>query len=546
MTKLFVLFILSLFFLFPVVVFGQHDLVVQPSDGYLNDVVAGDTTANGDRVDLERVYVLQRDSVYFVNVDIQVDGFDVRMRAEDGSGTRPVIYMTVRIADGTYPGQIFGLRNTGGNLWIKDLIMVGYIEALDDIQNIPSGLIRVYGPAAGFDIEIDGCLLTENRGQHIRTEGACRVVKVTNSTFTNMGDLGRSNFGAGKAIDLRDTGCDTLLFRNNTFVNFMDRIIRHRSSVGAINHLIFDHNTVLNGSSFHGTLALGWMGEEAVITNNLFFDSFIFGNDTDATRQAEFEEHGEIDPRNGLGAMRWIFSVPNDSTNWTVSHNYYSISDSVQKFYDDFASEGVTGEGDRLTHHIKARLGADSVNAFTKELFSLNNTPRVPTNMGRWYRDPNGANKTKVTTNFVRERDDYDRKPWEYFNDTLDAKYPQTTAAFTGAVGGYPVGDLNWWEGIVGINEPGDLVISEFRLKQNYPNPFNPSTSIEFVLSKAGRATLDIYNVVGQKVATLVDGKMVAGDHEIVWDASTFASGIYFYKLNFEGSSQTKKMMLIK
>ena len=318
MTKYFVLFIFSLFFLIPVLVYGQgpHDLIVNPNDGYLNDVVAGDTTASGDRVDLDRVYVLKRDSSYFVNYRIDVDGFDVRMRAEDGLGNRPVIYMTVRTADGTFPGEIYRLINTGGNLWIKNLIMVGYIEAIEnEIENIPSGLIRVN--AAGYDIVIDGCLITQNRGQHIRTESACRVVKVTNSTFTNMGDEGRSNFGAGKAIDLRDTSCDTLLFTHNTFVNFQDRIIRHRSSVGAINHLIFDHNTVINGGSFHGTLALGWMGADAKITNNLFIDPFVFGNDTDATRQAEFEEHGELDPY-GFAAMRWIFSVPNDSTNWEI------------------------------------------------------------------------------------------------------------------------------------------------------------------------------------------------------------------------------------
>ena len=67
------------------------------------------------------------------------------------------------------------------------------------------------------------------------------------------------------------------------------------------------------------------MGADAKITNNLFIDPFVFGNDTDATRQAEFEEHGELDPY-GFAAMRWIFSVPNDSTNWVVSNNYYSIS----------------------------------------------------------------------------------------------------------------------------------------------------------------------------------------------------------------------------
>lgn len=547
MTKHAVLLILSLLFFIPVFLYGQgpHDLVVYPSDGFLNDVVAGDTTASGDRVDMDRVYVLLRDSVYFVNYRIEVDGFDVRMMAEEGTGTRPVIYMTVNTTTGTFPGEIYRLINTGGNLWIKDLIMVGYIEALpDEIQNIPSGLIRV--SAAGYDITIDGCLLTQNRGQHIRTESACRVVKVTNSTFTNMGDEGRSNFGAGKAIDLRDTSCDTLLFVNNTFVNFQDRIIRHRASVGAINHLVFDHNTVVNGGSFHGTLALGWMGEDAKVTNNLFIDPFVFGNDTDATRQAEFEEHGELDPY-GFSAMRWIFSVPNDSTTWIVGHNYYSISDSGQAFYARHAAEGVTGEGDPLTHHIKAKIGADSVNAFTREDMVLNNIPKIMTNTTEWYRNPVwGANKTKATTNFDRARDDYDRKVWQYFNDTLDCKYPTNTAAYTGSDNGLPVGDLNWF-GLTDINDNfKNAVVKNFRLAQNYPNPFNPTTVINFTIGKTNDVKLEIFNVIGQRITTLVNGKLKAGEYSVTWDARNMASGIYFYRLSSDQVSQTKKMILMR
>jgi hypothetical protein len=86
---------------------------------------------------------------------------------------------------------------------------------------------------------------------------------------------------------------------------------------------------------------------------------------------------------------------------------------------------------------------------------------------------------------------------------------------------------------------------SNFALNQNYPNPFNPSTVISFALPKASDYTMTIYNVTGQKVAEF-SGSAEAGIAEINWNASTNASGIYFYKLNAGNFSATKKMVLIK
>jgi hypothetical protein len=85
-----------------------------------------------------------------------------------------------------------------------------------------------------------------------------------------------------------------------------------------------------------------------------------------------------------------------------------------------------------------------------------------------------------------------------------------------------------------------------FRLEQNYPNPFNPSTTIEFSLPSKGNVTLKIYNVHGQEVAALINGEYSAGIHSINWNASGFASGVYFYSLQSGSFSETKKLILIK
>lgn len=86
----------------------------------------------------------------------------------------------------------------------------------------------------------------------------------------------------------------------------------------------------------------------------------------------------------------------------------------------------------------------------------------------------------------------------------------------------------------------------EYALDQNYPNPFNPVTTIQFSLEKAARTTLEIYNVLGQKVATLVNGELSAGAYRYQWNGSGMASGIYFYRLRSDNFVATKKMLLVK
>ena len=86
----------------------------------------------------------------------------------------------------------------------------------------------------------------------------------------------------------------------------------------------------------------------------------------------------------------------------------------------------------------------------------------------------------------------------------------------------------------------------EYSLSQNYPNPFNPATRIDFALPKESNVTLKVFNLLGQVVTTLVDGKQIAGKHSVVFDAARFASGLYFYQIKAGDYVSTKKMMLLK
>lgn len=94
---------------------------------------------------------------------------------------------------------------------------------------------------------------------------------------------------------------------------------------------------------------------------------------------------------------------------------------------------------------------------------------------------------------------------------------------------------------------------TEFALEQNYPNPFNPTTQISYSVPANGFVNLSVFNVLGQKVTTLVDGEMPIGNHVVEWDGTNDAgtgvsSGVYFYRLTAQdvGFVETKKMMLLK
>jgi len=80
----------------------------------------------------------------------------------------------------------------------------------------------------------------------------------------------------------------------------------------------------------------------------------------------------------------------------------------------------------------------------------------------------------------------------------------------------------------------------------NSPNPFNPATEISFTLPEAAQVKLEVFNITGQRVATLVEAELDAGHHAVTWDASASASGVYFYKLTAGDFVETKKMMLVK
>jgi hypothetical protein len=98
----------------------------------------------------------------------------------------------------------------------------------------------------------------------------------------------------------------------------------------------------------------------------------------------------------------------------------------------------------------------------------------------------------------------------------------------------------------VPVEPTAGTVPSTFELRQNYPNPFNPTTKLSFVIGHSSLVSLKVFDVLGREVATLVNDELTSGAHNVEWNASGFASGVYFYRLTGGGRVQTKTMVILK
>ena len=95
-------------------------------------------------------------------------------------------------------------------------------------------------------------------------------------------------------------------------------------------------------------------------------------------------------------------------------------------------------------------------------------------------------------------------------------------------------------------NNLTSMIPHDIKLYQNYPNPFNPTTTINYQLPASENVVLKVYNLLGEEIATLVNGSQQAGIHSVIFNAGRYSSGIYFYSIRTNNLTLTKKMMLVK
>ena len=298
------------------------------------------------------------------------------------------------------------------------------------------------------------------------------------------------------------------------------------------------------------------------ITNNLLIDHFALGEDTAVVRQVEFSDPGELDPVNNNPRMTWVLTNPNNTARWNIQKNYYASSDSGKailalgppndKFY---AGPFYHKEGPPyLTWNMNTVLasqGKDTVNTFIPVTsIQPTKTPGLMTELIRWVLNISQDNKNKPTLNTAANWNwtyDFHRHHLEYYYDTLDCSYTASIDLSHAATDGLQIGATRWaFKGVKTDVERTNQVPESFSLNQNYPNPFNPSTTIEYSITKSSHVLLEVFNVLGQSIARLVDEQVSPGTYRVSYDASHLSSGVYLYRLKAGDFVQTKKMVLMK
>ncbi len=243
---------------------------------------------------------------------------------------------------------------------------------------------------------------------------------------------------------------------------------------------------------------------------------------------------------NYTGERRDIISKStNGGLNWQIIRQESSFSGSYRSYYDLQFLDNNTG-------------------------YLCGNPPIKTTNGGNsWFNIM--ENTIYYSMHFINSNTGWFGK-WDYSAITTNGGTSwvnQTISALTLFHGIYFVNETTGWGvglntasypkvfrttsgGFTGIQPISTEIPKQFSLSQNYPNPFNPMTKLKFQMSKGAFAKLTVFDVLGREVATLVNEQLQPGTYEVDFDGSNLPSGVYYYKLETETFTETKKMVLIK
>ena len=512
--------------------------------GAINKFIIGDTLSNGDRAHPDAIYKLQRGHVYWQDQQMNIN-FNLTLVADDddpSNPTRPP--MIVRGVDdqGAYLRRFYEVNTDNVKIKLKNILFQG-VPADEVISATNVYLFDLSGE--NIRLESDNCIYNGITGQCFHNEGLTHFTLILkNNLFRN--NLGLENPYSGYTyVGSKKVVQDSIIFHNNTFFNISAYMIYSKEYIGTFEFL---HNTSIHTAK--GALRL------PNLTNGYFADNLFHNYQTTGQDSAHWvNKHYAMVQIRELDSAGLANAGLADNTERKViyKNNVYGWDQRIKDFWTTYnlhdvpwmgpITDSLFGVYDNFVDENNVEIddpGFDS--AMMTTLDDLNLAFDVI------YR----TTKTDYPVRFYAPSGKLFDLPWPLPENRI---YTNSTV-LTFAEGGFPAGDLNPfgkvedWEAwrLTGVerDQSSENIPTDYSLSQNYPNPFNPTTKISFSIPKTSNIELSVYNILGQKVATLLNKELTAGSYKYDFDASNLTSGVYFYKLQANNYSEIRKMMLLK
>lgn len=504
------------------------------------------------------VIILERGKVYYNQVSIDIN-VNLTIKADENTvGRNPIIAPLVKMDGKLDKIMMFVRANlTCHNIHFHAGISgaIGGDDGLYGINFIEKKNLRFI---------MKGCWLEDWDQRALQLEAPDMKIYFTDCIWVD--DHKISGPSEGRSIDLREFGPDTLIIKNCTFVNVADRWIRHLPNAGKmdiINYAVIDHCTFVNGLNYRPAFDFGHI-EKLQFTNNIVYNPGILGSDFMRRPSKNSGAFLIADPAN-------YYSTNSSLVPHRLSEVYYDRSEGIvvlachgvdsmntqivmrnnnlfidKVIIDKLATNDTLHVTKWWCSQFKKAIVGDTTQAFFSEALPFVKAPPPA---------------VEIVNKYVRYWDQNPANMFMHYTapDSMDLSYGTAAPSYVAGDGGFPLGDLNWypdkkaqWEiWITGVDKDGSAPPTDFELSQNYPNPFNPNTTIKYNLSQRSEVALAVYNTLGQKIRSLVNGTMMAGAHQVIWDGlddqgSPASSGIYFYQLQVGSNIAKKKMSLLK